>query len=372
VIAVVGAGFAGLAVARALAPRHEVTVLEEDREVGYPPHCTGIVSEYVVSALGRPARETVQAAYEYVIIRAPGAALEIKTRDRVFKLDRVTLEKLMLEDIESLGARVLLGVKATRVAADGRIAYGGETLQASLVVLAEGWRRRLLRSLGIEHRPMQSYGVNIQGKLPPSKRIDTITVYFNSRVYGAGFGWALPLDSGEHVVGALSFDPRAAAPAAEKLARTLDMTPKARYGGVVVHGPPLPVNPHGRVLAVGDAAALNKPVTGGGLYPNTLLAQLLSVEHPERAYRTVASRLRRQYRVARALYAAPEAAEEIARAASRSGLAGVVSGRIGYDEHESLVGLALSSPLKSLSALVRLVVGNPRIALAVLRGLLVG
>jgi len=373
-IVVVGAGFAGLATAIALTEKDDVTVFEEHPRVGYPPHCTGIVSEYVVEALGRPARETVQASYRSVIIEAPKATLEIKTRDRVYKLDRVRLEELMLEDAVSLGVNARLSTRVNTVTREGIVRAGGDTVEASLVVLAEGWRRTLLSSLGAGHKPLQSYGVNIQGRVPARARLDTITVYFDSRLYGTGFGWALPLDSGEHVVGALSFNPSRAAQAAEKLANSLHLTrsPRARYGGVVVHGPPLKGNPRGRILAVGDAAALNKPVTGGGLYPNTLLAQLLREKTPEEAYENVAAKLRSQYRIARALYSRPDAAERLAEAAAGSGIVEVVSGKIGYDEHESLLRLALSSPLKSASTLARLAAGSPSVVLAMLKGALLG
>ena len=355
--AVVGAGFAGLVMAQALLRLgYSVDVYEEHRRVGYPPHCTGIVSEYVVSSLGRQARTVVEASYgEVVFTDWKGSQLTIRTRDRIYKLDRVRLEEEMLEEAVGLGAEALLGERVKRLTVEGRLEARDRTRDYDLVVLAEGYHGRLRESLGLVHRPLTSAGVNLVAKLPAESRVDTITIVFNQDLLPKGFAWLVPLDSGVHVLGALSLEPGRARPVAEKLARSLGGGVVGSYGGVVIHGPPSPGPGAGRILLAGDAAALNKPLTGGGLYPNTWLADLVAGgRDPRAAYGIVRGKLRRQHPVAKTLLRDAGVAVALLRAASAAGVEELVEGRLGFDDHEDVVGLVLSSPKKALALLARL------------------
>ena len=54
-------------------------------------------------------------------------------------------------------------------------------------------------------------------------------------------------------------------------------SPLKAYGGPVILGPP-PASDmlyKNNIVVVGDAGGLTKPLTGGGLFPNALLARLL-------------------------------------------------------------------------------------------------
>ncbi len=355
--AVVGAGFAGLVMAQALLRLgYSVDIYEEHVRVGYPPHCTGVVSEYVVSVLGRQAEVSVEASYREVVFTDwRGSELAIRTRDTIYKLDRIRLEEEMLGEAISQGAEALLGERVTHLGADGLLKSRSRAERYDLVVLAEGYHGRLRKSLGIRHEPLTSAGVNLVARLPAGSRVETITIVFNKELLPRGFAWLVPLDSGVHILGALSLDPGMARPVAEKLATRLGGRVVGSYGGVVLHGPPSREPGAGRILLAGDAAALNKPLTGGGLYPNTWLADLVAKGgDPAGSYARVRGKLRRQYPVAKTLLGDAGVAESLLRAASAAGIGELVEGRMGFDDHEDIVGLVLSSPKKALALLARL------------------
>ncbi len=368
-VSIVGAGFSGLLASIKLAGAgYDVELVEEHGRVGYPPHCTGIVSEYVVERLGSYARDTVEAWYKEIEFAARGRSVVIATRDRIFKLDRVRLEELMLEAGLSLGVRVEFGRRV-----ESLDELGG------LVVDAEGPSRVLLRRAGINYAPLQSVGVNIEGRVPRGKRLDTIRVEFDESLVSRGFAWIVPLDSGRHVVGALSLNPREAMRASELIAERLGMNAEKRYGGRVVHGPPLrrPLL-GGRILVVGDAAGLNKPLTGGGLYPNTRLwsdaRRLDDFSAIVKSYRSLRAKLTRQYRLARVLLEDAGLAADAIAYARDMGLEAELSRSIGFDDHEGVISELAKRPLKTLRLALKIgsrrPLGTVKLVVAALAGLL--
>ena len=133
-------------------------------------------------------------------------------------------------------------------------------------------------------------------------------------------------------------------------------------------GPPVDSPRVGRVVVVGDAAFMNKPLTGGGLYPNaeaaTRAAALIRAgEDPlralERSVREVGRFLARAYHLARLVHGRPRLVDALAHAASASGLAARLSGLVDYDRHERLLGAAARAGLPALGAAARLLADDP-------------
>ncbi|MCE4628255.1 MAG: NAD(P)/FAD-dependent oxidoreductase, partial [Desulfurococcales archaeon] len=274
--AVVGAGFAGLMWGLVLAEAGlEVSIYEEHNKVGYPPHCTGIVSERTVELIGAPARRTVESSYEKVLFEGDDWSLEVPISGAV-RLDRVSLEELMLEELRSKGARIIMGSRVSCACPRGeRVelkAQGGRE-GYDLVIIAEGYGGKLRERLGAGHRVLTSFGLNtdyLHSSRPPR---GVILISFPPYP-GSVFSWALRAQ-GYTVVGALSLEAANLARSVEWMAHRVGAeAPMRRYGGRVIHGPPLPPDLQARrAVIVGDAAGLNKPLTGGGLFPNALHAR---------------------------------------------------------------------------------------------------
>ena len=82
---------------------------------------------------------------------------------------------------------------------------------------------------------------------------------------------------------------------------------KRVYGGVVLTGPPTLTPCKDKVCALGDAAGLNKPLTGGGLYPTTAVVKRFNeVETFHKAYHPLVERLVLETLIARAIHKAPQ------------------------------------------------------------------
>ncbi|MCE4610522.1 MAG: NAD(P)/FAD-dependent oxidoreductase, partial [Desulfurococcales archaeon] len=270
--AVVGGGFAGLATALELAKWGvKVDLYEEHREVGYPPHCTGIVSGKVVSWLGKAGRTSLREQFKEIKIAYKSRELAIiEPLDGVYRLDRVLLEKLLLDEGVSEGVEAMLGVKVTSVNPEGKLVAGGKARKYyDLVVIADGWRRSISSRLGLGGYKARLTGVNLvaesrEDKVKPGEiRVE----FWTSRSEGF-FEWEVGLGPKLVLAGTASRNPSHAAAmvrdAHGKYSRVLSV-----YGGQVVLGPPQGPLRKGKVIVVGDAGGLTKPLTGGGLYPVT-------------------------------------------------------------------------------------------------------
>ena len=204
-VAVVGAGFSGLMFALSLLKEGLlVDVYEEHGRVGFPEHCTGLVSGYTAELIGRPAERARLAEFDTVVISGPTRSVEVRPRGGVVKLDRVRLEEAMLDEVEREGGRVHLGVRA-KVGADGTVLPGGA--RYDVVVLAEGYFGRLAGSLGLRRRGRVFWGVNEELDYKAS---GPFVARFDGATSGGFFSWFVPL--GDRVlVGTASRDPRAVA-----------------------------------------------------------------------------------------------------------------------------------------------------------------
>ncbi|MCE4601404.1 MAG: NAD(P)/FAD-dependent oxidoreductase [Desulfurococcales archaeon] len=357
-IAVVGGGFAGLLFAYKLAAKgYDVDLYEEHSRVGFPKHCTGLVSSRTVELIGEPAQRNIISRYKGVILETGSSKCVIETIDDVIKLDRVELEEDLRREAEAGGAKIYMKTRVESVKPDGSLSLGGQTRTYDLVFLAEGIHGRLRHSLGLEWRPLTTYGYNIEVEAPnTSDNSEYIVIEFRRGL--AGFAWRVPLPRGT-LYGALSRNPRQSKRILEEA--MLGGSPADVYGGVVVHGPPLERPRLGRVVIVGDAAGLNKPLTGGGLYPNSLLADLIASRDLasgdyhliDEATSEVVGLLSRQFRIARAYYSSPDRGYRVLDVILRGGFCESLSGRLTYDGHEALVSTLLSSPSRLFKLLFR-------------------
>ncbi len=362
--AVVGAGFAGLINAvKLLSSGVSVDIYEEHDKVGYPKHCTGLVSLRTARLIGRAAETSIEAVYDYLVLRSGGD--ELRIRARTVKLDRVRLENALLREAEKLGASVRLGERVASVS-PGRgeieLENGERHSGYDIIVLAEGLHGMIRRRLSILWTPRTSMGINLEARCPSR---GTLTVLEKE---GAWFAWLVPTPR-SLVAGALGPRPGGVMRASQSIMKESGCDASREvYGGRVIHGPPMPPDQavRARFAIVGDAAGLTKPLTGGGLYPNTVLAEIASRELRHGydlsrayslAYETLYKRLRRQFRIARALLEGGILWPAV-RALARS-YSGALE--LDYDEHEkALRSIVRTLGFKTVSAAARLVLGAPR------------
>lgn len=103
--AVVGAGFSGLSTARFLASRGcPTSLLEEHGRVGFPKHCTGIVSQDTLEAIGGPATRCYLHRYDAIVVEGSrGNSFTVEKRGIAHILDRVCLEEELLREAHTQG-----------------------------------------------------------------------------------------------------------------------------------------------------------------------------------------------------------------------------------------------------------------------------
>jgi digeranylgeranylglycerophospholipid reductase len=282
---VVGGGPAGLYTAQQLARRGlGVHVLEEHERIGEPVHCTGILGTEAFGLPGVP-RDGVLASPDTVQFHSPtGHRLVYQGGEgQVCVIDRGRFDRSLAEAAMQAGATLTLRARAVHLAPqedgvflDALIDGRPTRVAAQVCVLACGARYRFQRALG--------WGVPALFLGSAQTEVDSagkpeVDVFLRSDLAPRGFAWRVPIDRDGrsrakvgvmassasrrvlgHVLDELATDGQIAGSSAPVVARLLPLAPIARtYGD--------------RVLAVGDAAGLVKPTTGGGIYYSLLSAE---------------------------------------------------------------------------------------------------
>lgn len=283
-VAIVGGGPGGMTAARSLAAGGwAVTVFEEHDRIGTPVHCTGVLADDVIGAMNLPG-ETVLNPLSTVRFVAPaGHSFEYTTATtEAVVIDRAAFDEALGRRAELAGATVIRGHRVIGVdPIDGAVQLtfaDGSSLKARAVILACGanyaFQRRL--GMGMPSTFLQSAQLEL-----PAEEPGDVEIHFGSEIAPKGFAWAVPVrrPSGTFVrIGVM-----AESDAGTYFARMLDRV-RERWGVSVPDAPPprrrmLPLGSvkrtfAERVLAVGDAAGLVKPTTGGGIYYSVVSGEL--------------------------------------------------------------------------------------------------
>lgn len=290
-VIVIGAGPGGLSAARVLASAgHSVLVLEEHDTVGQPVHCTGLLGLEAFDELDLP-RHTIRTVLDRARFRGPGGRSIAVDANGVAAavVDRAAFDLALAGHAEAAGARVRCGHRVQSVAIDpGRVTVSAttaadgqtRTLSARACILACGAQYRFNRQLGLGIPRAYLQSAQIETAFAP---VESVEIDLDRTIAPGGFAWVVPFAiDGMPAARVGLMASSAAAVRFTKYAEALAGRFGLRGARGSIKSPRLKLLPLGpvrrtygeRVLAVGDAAGLTKPTTGGGIYYSLLSGQL--------------------------------------------------------------------------------------------------
>jgi geranylgeranyl reductase family protein len=295
-VVIVGACPAGSLTAARLADRgHDVVLLEEHDQAGLPVHCTGLLGVEAFDEFDLP-RETILARATGARFWAGDGTSVLMESERVEAavIDRARLDELLAERAAAAGAELRRGWRAARITVDRdgvtvNALHDTEPVRARALVLACGANYRFHRplELGVPEAYLQSAQLETPFPAPPQ-----VQVRLGRDVAPGGFGWMVAFNRGPasyariglmcDADGRRRFDALAA-----QLCAEAGVSPAALPAPRIRLLPLAPVARTfaDRVVAVGDAAGLVKPTTGGGIYYG-LISGAVAADTLDRALRT--------------------------------------------------------------------------------------
>jgi len=283
-VAIIGAGPAGLTVARTLASRgHDVVVLEEHAEIGVPVHCTGVLGLEAFEEFDLPRHSILSTAHMARFVAADGRDVAVDSdRAQAAVVDRARFDQALAASGRAAGAELRSGTRVRTVDIDDSgVTIGiddGPALRARACVLACGANYRFNRQLGLG--VPRSFVQSAQLEQPMEGPAD-VEVHLGRAVAPGGFAWLVPFerDGQPHTRLGLMCESRAQGffrDFADRTRTRFNVSPDPwREPRLKI----LPLGPvsrtyANRLLAVGDAAGLVKPTTGGGIYYSMISGSL--------------------------------------------------------------------------------------------------
>jgi len=281
-VLIVGGGPGGLFMAARLARSGaRVLLCEEHARVGDPVHCTGVFAAESFHKFDLPTSASLNELTAVRFVSPGGISVDYATPASIATvIDRPAFDRALAERAIAAGAEVRTGarVSALEVHAAGVTATaGGATVHARMAVLACGANYAFHRRFGFGLPT--TYLQTAQRELPASHPGD-VELHFGQSVAPCGFAWAVPVrrPEGSFVRVGVMANRDIRNCYARMMRQVAD-----RWGVRNRELPPrlkiLPLGAIGRtygdrMLAIGDAAGLVKPTTGGGIHYSIVSAAL--------------------------------------------------------------------------------------------------
>ena len=279
-VVIIGGGPAGSMTARLLAEHgHDVALFEEHEIVGAPVHCTGLLGFDAFDEFDLPRHLILGLAQSARFWGAGGRSVSVKSeRVRAAVIDRGGLDLHLASRAERAGVTIHRGARAETVSVSPdrvtvTVRRAGDEVQSvsgRVCVLACGANYRFHRQLRLGVPAVFLQSAQLETAFPDGPDVE---VRFGRNVAPGGFAWMVPLrrdDVSYARIGVMS-ETRSR----ERFAAFSNtLSRRAHVDPASFSRPRLKMLPLGpvtrtfsdRVIAVGDAAGLVKPTTGGGIY----------------------------------------------------------------------------------------------------------
>lgn len=274
-LAIVGAGFAGLAAARAAALRGlRVAVLEAKPAIGVRLHTTGIFVREAADAYDIP----LALSKRVTRVRLYGPSrrtVDLEGPGYYFlTTDTAAVLRWLAEEALRAGAHLRTHCRLAGAIREGdlwRLQAGGEAIAARYLLGADGARSPTAEILGLSPNRRFIAGVEREyldpGLLDPAY----LHCFLDSRTAPGYIAWAAVSPIGAQIGLAVSDGRRPKIDAftreAERMFRLDPARAKERRAGLIPCGGVVARWSREGAMLVGDAAGMVSPLTGGGIHP---------------------------------------------------------------------------------------------------------
>jgi digeranylgeranylglycerophospholipid reductase len=282
-VVIIGGGPAGLFVgARLAAAGLRTVLLEEHSGVGEPVHCTGVLAADAFDEFNLPRRSLLN-QLTTARFRSPGGHEVTYAADKVeaVVIDRRAFDQDLLEHARAVGVVIDCGARVTGVHVDDTgvtIRTRSSARRARAAILACGANYALHRQVGFGMPRLFLHTAQLE---VPARRLGDVELHFGAEIAPKGFGWvvlvARPREGCARIGVMCDRDaPRYFERLWSRLAsrwgfsRTVLQRPRQK----ILPLAPISRTYGDRLLAIGDAAGLVKPTTGGGIYYSLVSAAL--------------------------------------------------------------------------------------------------
>ena len=281
-VVIIGGGPAGLyAGARLAAAGFQTLLLEEHTTVGDPVHCTGVLAKDAFDEF-KLSRHSILNQLTTARFTSPAGHEVIYTGEQVeaVVIDRRAFDQHLLEDAKTVGVAIEDGarVSGVQVDADGvTVTTPSSDYRARACIMACGANYSLHRQVGFGMPRLFLHTAQLE---LPANRLGDVELHFGAEIAPKGFGWAVPVERPSEQcarIGVMcdgdapTYFQRLAARVVSRWGITGNIT---RPRQKILPLAPISRTYGDRLLAIGDAAGLVKPTTGGGIYYSLISAAL--------------------------------------------------------------------------------------------------
>ncbi len=286
---ITGAGPAGILAATKIAEDgHTVLLLEEHKKIGEPDHCAGLLSSSGLSSLNlKPPAEVIQNTVIGARIHAPSGHFILIERGRreAFVVDRRHFDSWLATRASNRGVKILTNNKVKAISQSKKgvqtVRTSNQPLQSKLVIIAEGVRSVLSKSVGFQpiskNSRLPAYQYEVKGV---DIEEDMVEMFYGRKLAPGFFAWIIPLGEGRARVGLASRSKskirlESALLHHPIISKRLKNAERVRgMGGTVIVGQPKSKISSDGLIIVGDTAGMVKATTGGGVIIGGLTARI--------------------------------------------------------------------------------------------------